>query len=89
MKIVGVAFTPSHGNFILLEPGDRPDPDGRSVHEQLLRRGVIVRDGAALGCPGRLRVSVGTPDENSAFLEALGKVLGGERGQSRGSERHQ
>jgi histidinol-phosphate aminotransferase len=85
----GVAFTPSQGNFILVEPGDRPDPDGRSVHEQLLLRGVIVRDGAALGCPGRLRVSVGTADENSAFLQALSEVLGGERGQPRGSERHQ
>ncbi len=83
----GIAFTPSQGNFILVSPGDRPDPDGRSVHEQLLRRGVIVRDGAALGCPGRLRVSVGTPDENTAFLEALTGVLGGSSDEPRESER--
>ncbi len=66
-----VAFTRSQGNFILLaaESGaDVPDP---GLHQRLLARGVIVRDGASLGCPGRLRVTVGAPDENSAFLAAL------------------
>ena len=69
-------FTSSEGNFILIEPGHSPVTDGTSVHERLLRRGVIVRDGAALGCPGRLRVSIGTAEENTVFLEALAAVLG-------------
>jgi histidinol-phosphate aminotransferase len=51
-------------------------PDPSAVHEQLLRLGVIVRDGAALGCPGRLRVSIGLPDENTAFLDALAALAG-------------
>jgi histidinol-phosphate aminotransferase len=67
------AFTPSQGNFILVEP-DRPEHDAPGVHERLLRLGVIVRDGASLGCPGRLRVSIGTPEENSAFLSARAEL---------------
>ena len=38
---------------------DAPTAGSAGVHEQLLRLGVIVRDGASLGCPGRLRVSIG------------------------------
>ncbi|HSJ73718.1 MAG TPA: histidinol-phosphate transaminase [Miltoncostaeaceae bacterium] len=67
------AFTPSQGNFILVAPDD-PAAGSPGVHEQLLRLGVIVRDGASLGCPGRLRVSIGTPEENTAFLSAWAEV---------------
>jgi histidinol-phosphate aminotransferase len=69
----GWAFTPSQGNFILVAPDD-PAAGSPGVHEQLLRLGVIVRDGASLGCPGRLRVSIGTPEENTAFLSARAEV---------------
>ncbi len=67
---MGVPFTPSHGNFILMGPPD-PGMDARTLHEALLDRGVIVRDGAALGCPGTLRVTIGAPAENDQFLAAL------------------
>lgn len=73
---LGVAFTPSHANFILVYPAGAASTDDVPVHERLLRRGVIVRDGRALGCPGALRVSVGTPAENDAFLDAFAGVLG-------------
>lgn len=72
---MGVPFTPSHGNFILMEPPD-PGTDVRVLHEDLLRRGVIVRNGSALGCPGTLRVTIGAPSENDAFLSALGAAAG-------------
>jgi histidinol-phosphate aminotransferase len=41
--------------------------------------GVIVRSGDGLGMPGRLRVSIGAPDENRAFIAALEKLLQGWR----------
>ena len=67
-------FTASQANFILVRPDSDPAAGSSGVHEQLLRLGIIVRDGAALGCPGRLRVSIGTPDENSAFLSAQAQL---------------
>jgi histidinol-phosphate aminotransferase len=40
---------------------------------------VIVRSGDGLGMPGYLRVSVGTPEQNDAFLTAYGELLAGWR----------
>ena len=63
---------PALGNFVYVDVGD-----GRAFFEQLLRRGVIVRPLAGFGAPGAIRVSVGTPDENAFFADALGHVLSG------------
>ncbi len=73
---LGIAYVPSQANFLLVTPDARLGPDPSAVHEQLLRLGVIVRDGAALGCPGRIRVSIGTPDENTVLLDALAALVG-------------
>ncbi|MDX6555612.1 MAG: histidinol-phosphate aminotransferase [Miltoncostaeaceae bacterium] len=76
LDALGIARVPSQANFLLVSPDARLGSDPSAVHEQLLRLGVIVRDGAALGCPGRLRVSIGLPDENTALLDALATLAG-------------
>lgn len=43
----------------------------------LRERGVLVRAGGALGGPGALRVTVGTPQENARFVEALAPLVRG------------
>ena len=63
--------TPSVTNFLFFEVGD----DAGRLFEQLLHEGVIVRPMGAFGAPGAIRVTVGTPEENEFFAEALGKVL--------------
>ncbi len=68
LDAMGVAHLPSRTNFVLI---DAHPAESGTLHEDLLRRGVIVRDGAALGVPGRLRVTIGAPAENDAFLAAL------------------
>ena len=64
---------PSGANFVLF----RPQPlDGDTVWKELVERSVLVRNCASwprLG--GCLRVTVGTPEENDAFLTALTEVL--------------
>lgn len=65
----GWEVVPSEANFLLTRPPATLG-DGPHVHGELLRRGVIVRDGTSLGCPGRLRVSVGTPEEHAVFRAA-------------------
>ena len=71
---LGVAFVPSHGNFLLVNVGD-----GARVYAALLRDGVIVRPVANYGLPAFLRVTVGLPAENERFLAALGRALSGPR----------
>jgi histidinol-phosphate aminotransferase len=62
---------PAVANFVFAEVGD----DSRPLFERLLQEGVIVRPTAGFGAPGAIRVTVGTPEENSYFREALGRVL--------------
>ncbi len=70
---LAVEVWPSDANFILFRPRER---DGRVVWEELLERSVLVRDCSSWpGLEGCLRVTVGAPEENSAFLAALGECL--------------
>jgi histidinol-phosphate aminotransferase len=63
-------------NFVFAEVGE----DSRPLFERLLQEGVIVRPTAGFGAPGGIRVTVGTPEENAFFRDALGRVLSPARG---------
>jgi histidinol-phosphate aminotransferase len=62
---------PAVANFVFAEVGE----DSRPLFERLLEQGVIVRPTGGFGAPGGIRVTVGTPEENALFREALGRVL--------------
>ncbi|MCY4273695.1 MAG: aminotransferase class I/II-fold pyridoxal phosphate-dependent enzyme, partial [bacterium] len=63
----------SGANFILLRPDSG---DGDRVWQSLVDRSVLVRNCSSWPrLPGCLRVTVGTPAENDAFLSALSEVL--------------
>ena len=65
---------PSGANFILFRPLTR---DGDTVWQELVDRSVLIRNCSSWpGLDGCLRVTLGTPEENDAFLAALGAVLG-------------
>ncbi|MSQ37706.1 MAG: aminotransferase class I/II-fold pyridoxal phosphate-dependent enzyme [Chloroflexi bacterium] len=66
---------PSEANFILFRARDG---DAVGTHARFLAEGVLIRDISIWpGCAGCLRVSVGTPPENDAFITALAKVFEG------------
>ena len=67
---LGLEFVPSHANFILVRVGR-----GQEVFQQLLPQGVIVRPMAGYRFPEHVRVTVGTPEENRKFIQALEKVI--------------
>ena len=67
---LGLTWLPSRGNFVTVKVGD-----AAAVNAGLLRRGVIVRPIAAYGMPEWLRVSIGLPEENARFIDALRSVL--------------
>ncbi len=77
---LGIEPAESQANFAWF---DLPVPDGEDAGEfeegvvrGLAERGVIIRAGSALGKPGAMRVTYGTPPENERFLRALGELLG-------------
>lgn len=67
---LGLEFVPSHANFVLVRVGD-----AARVNRALLERGVIVRSVDGDGLPEHLRVSVGLPEENDRFVQALTEIL--------------
>lgn len=67
----GLDYIPSVGNFVCVDVGK----DGASVYDALLHEGVIVRPVANYQMPQYLRVTIGLPEENERFLQALKKVL--------------
>jgi histidinol-phosphate aminotransferase len=67
-----VTAYPSDANFILFRISQ-----AKRVFEGLKRRGVLIKslDGSHPLLKDCLRVTVGTPDENTAFLSALNQTL--------------
>jgi histidinol-phosphate aminotransferase len=76
---MGITCAESQANFAWF---DLPVPDGEepagveaAVVRGLAERGVIVRAGGALGKPGALRVTYGSPEHNRRFLAALRELV--------------
>jgi histidinol-phosphate aminotransferase len=67
----GLACRPAVANFVYAESGEE---DSRPLFEALLRAGVIVRPLQGFGAPSAIRVTVGSPEDNAALDEALGRV---------------
>ncbi|GAB3188184.1 histidinol-phosphate transaminase [Nesterenkonia suensis] len=65
----GLTPAPSDANFVFF--GGLQDE--KAAWQHLLDTGVLIRD---IGIPGHLRVTAGTEEETTAFLEALGRHLG-------------
>jgi len=70
MRAMDIEYVPSHANFLMIRIGDA----GR-VYQRLLEQGVIVRPIASYGLPEHLRVTIGLPEENRRFLDALKTAL--------------
>ncbi len=61
---------PTDANFILTEV-----TDANLLYKQLVEQGIIVRNrNNVTMCNGCLRITIGTPQENDALLEALKKM---------------
>ncbi|RSN29262.1 histidinol-phosphate transaminase [Amycolatopsis sp. WAC 01416] len=67
--LLGLGFTPvpSDANFVLFGRFT----DAPATWKSYLDNGVLIRD---VGIEGHLRVTIGTPEENDAFLEASKEV---------------
>ncbi|HYW55280.1 MAG TPA: histidinol-phosphate transaminase [Dongiaceae bacterium] len=68
---LGLHAYPTAANFVAVAvPGTATE-----AYEALLQRGIVTRSGDALGMPGRLRITIGTPEQNALLLEALGSLV--------------
>ena len=51
------------------------DQAGARINLALLKRGIIVRPVGNYELPQWLRISIGLPEENAAFIDALKDIL--------------
>jgi histidinol-phosphate aminotransferase len=58
---------PSDANFLLVKM-----KDAKAIYQSLLQQSIVVRDRSSVtGCDNCLRITIGTPEENQLFLNAL------------------
>ncbi|MFN8216920.1 MAG: histidinol-phosphate transaminase [Solirubrobacterales bacterium] len=69
---LGLRTAASEANFSWIDLGDAEEAE---VLAGLAERQIAVRPGAALGEPGHIRVSYGTPAEDDRFLGALAELV--------------
>lgn len=71
---LGFTAPASEANFLLATPPANWPLDARSTYEQLKARGILVRhfDTPRLGA--MLRITAGTPEQNSRLLDALREI---------------
>lgn len=72
LERLGLEVVPTQANFMLV----RFDHVTEALSEKLLERGIIVRDGAALGYEGCMRLTIGTAGQNKAVVEAIEAITG-------------
>lgn len=68
---LGLTCIPSQTNFVLIRIGEHAE----RVYEDLLKKGIITRSMKSFGLGEYLRVTIGLPRENDAFISALEEVL--------------
>ncbi len=66
----GLEYVPTEANFILIRVGRATE-----VYEQLLRKGIIVRDMTPWKLPDHIRVTISLPENNERFIRELRIVL--------------
>jgi histidinol-phosphate aminotransferase len=73
LSALPVDVWPSGANFVLFRP---QHADGGQVWQELLDRSILIRNfSTSPRLEGCLRVTIGTPEEDDAFLDALTEIL--------------
>ena len=70
LERLGLPCVPSRASYWLVKVGD-----GRLVRDELLRRGILVRDARSFGLPAYIRVAVRPIDDCERLLAVLAGLL--------------
>ncbi len=68
---LGLSYVPSEANFVFIDFGK----DSKEMMQLLLKRGIIVRPGYLWNYSTYGRVTIGTMNDNRAFIKALKETL--------------
>jgi len=68
LKNIGFKVRESHGNFVLATP---PQPNAEELYLKLKDAGILVRYFNQSGLSDKLRITVGTDEQNQILIESL------------------
>lgn len=71
LKKMGLAYTPTQANFIMIHLGKPAQP----IFGKMLEEGVIIRPLDSFGLSDFIRITIGTPSQNQRLIKALKKVI--------------
>ncbi len=71
LATLGCNALDSNTNFMLIDT----KRDAKAVYEAMLRKGIIIRSMDSYGFSTFIRLTIGTPQENNAFLDAFSRTL--------------
>lgn len=71
LRALDIYYVPSVTNFILIDL----KRNAKIIFQKLLRKGVIVRSMEGYGFPTCIRVTIGLPEENQHFIQALKEIV--------------
>ncbi len=71
----GLDVPPSQANFLFVRLPEHLKKNGVDIFNALLPKGFIVRPGTAFGVPDYFRMSLGTREDNLAFLKEFDTLL--------------
>jgi len=74
LETMGCRVWPSQANFLLIRP---PDGDAKQVYRKLGSRGILVRYFGKQPLSDKLRITIGTDEEQAVLLESLAEILSG------------
>ncbi|MCA1319551.1 histidinol-phosphate transaminase [Bacillus tianshenii] len=75
---MGYTFFPTHANFMMIHTGQ----PGDVVRNELLKNGILVKSGSALGYPDAIRVTISSMQDNHYFIKCLKNIESGNGGIS-------
>lgn len=75
LEKLGLAVTPSVGNFVLIHFPATPGKTAKEADAFLTQRGLILRGVGAYGMPNALRMTIGSEEANRLVVAALADFL--------------
>lgn len=73
LPMLGFDVNPSQANFILVKTTNK---SAREIYDLLCKQNIFVRYFNTSGLTDKLRISIGTPDQNDRLLRALADIMG-------------
>ena len=78
LEALGFRVWPSQANFLLVRP---PGGEARALYESLKQRRILIRYFSKLPLNDKLRISIGSEEQNAALVDAIKEILDSPDGQ--------